>query len=92
MQRFYQKVTSGGSATQINIGPPEVLLDVPYAMGCFSMMESFTSVGPDYHELVNLDPAKCITFCLDTDDRKRFVGNLQQYILDVTFRKKIIFV
>merc|ERR1712150_75530 len=72
--RFLYKVISGGDNTKINIGPPEMLLDMPYSMGCYIAPQDFETNKPPVTVMSNLSPASCIINCLSESSQKRFAG------------------
>ena len=72
--RFVHKVLSGNSATTINMGPPEILLDMPHSMGCYAILDSYNTSYFVPHISSSLTPAKCITYCAKQNPPIRYAG------------------
>ena len=72
---------SGGEDTKINLGPPELLIDVPYSMGCFLLPKDFQVNKPPSTSMTNLSPASCLTTCMSENEEQRFAGMLTKIII-----------
>ena len=73
--RLTHEAISGGADTSINFGPAEIIIDVPQSMGCYKILDTFTSNTITSQTFASLSPARCITYCLGLDERKRFAGS-----------------
>ena len=86
--RFVHKVISGGDDTNITIGPPEILLDMPYSMGCYVAPAEFLTNKPPSTSMSNLSPANCLINCFKENPLQRFVGNLK--IILILLSRKVL--
>ena len=59
---------SQDSAVDVNLGPLELVLDVPFDAGCFKLLAPLDE-SPISESIT---PASCITKCLTSDSEKRF--------------------
>jgi hypothetical protein len=73
------KFISEENGTRLYIGPAEVLLDLPYVVGCYELLDDISSEGQTISEdPAVMTPVWCITKCLNRDSTKRFAckGNI----------------
>ena len=65
-----QLITSTKNGATIYSGPPELIMDVPFEMGCYQILNSTQMPAPV--TTIDLTPASCIVLCLA--DAKSFAG------------------
>ena len=67
------KAIANEDNSELYFSPPELLLDVPYSMGCFTG-------SPDnavtFDSFTDKNPASCILGCISKGDEFRFAGVL----------------
>ena len=75
--------TPGNDWSPIALGPVELLLDVPFYVGCFKEVDSL--VGGTLIEEGNeiMTPTLCLTKCITTDGTKRYAGKLFKSSYDI---------
>ena len=66
------KATASADNSQLYFTPPELLMDVPFNMGCYEMASdnSFTAEA----EMLNPSPANCIVMCAALGSEYRHAG------------------
>ena len=70
-------MTSGATDTQISIGPPEILFDMPLSMGCYQTSPSSENINTLFSSTSgDMTPAKCIVTCLAENNDYRYAGTM----------------
>jgi len=68
-----QTVTSQAAGATLYSGPLELLVDMPFEVGCFRVLDP--SVVSTLTASASLTPASCIVTCLSAGATNRFAGN-----------------
>ena len=65
-----QTITSNQANAQMYSGPLELLIDVPFELGCFELLDASILASPEPSVVT---PASCLVACIDGD--QRFAGS-----------------
>ena len=67
------KAIANEDDSELYFSPPELLLDVPYSMGCF---KGSPDNAVTFDSFTDKNPASCILGCLSKGEDYRFAGVL----------------
>ena len=70
-------VVAGDANTIVSVTPPELLIDVPFSMGCYKIREDVSSNADPItkeFDLPDPSPASCILECFKKDPEYRVAG------------------
>ena len=85
--RISQAATSQADGVTLLTGPLELLLDVPFEIGCFQILNSTTFPSPT--KLDNLTSASCIVSCLSANPLMRYAGNSYMILALTSFKAAV---
>ena len=81
--RIIQKLDNmeyAGAAPEYRLGPVEVVIDVPFYVGCFLELSDPSSKGLSITDVPDSNtPAWCITQCATNDPSKRYACKLLDF-------------
>ena len=84
--RISQKLDNmdyAGAAPEYRLGPVEVVIDVPFYVGCFIELSDPSSKGLSITDVPDSNtPAWCITQCATNDPSKRYACKLLDFYLN----------
>ena len=81
------KAIANEDDSELYFSPPELLLDVPYSIGCFT---GSPGNAVTFDSFTDKNPASCILGCLSKGEDYRFAGVLKISTLSTDITKNLL--